>query len=609
MVFCFSLPFSFFSGFQQNERKLLRKQRPKEEEEILFCSSSSFRTKRKNAEPTEAADEHKRHKQQTFFSPLVLSPLSLSFSPSFELSLPHSSADVRLEKMKFPSTFPIRSKKIRERREREEREKRERREREEREKERERERKRERKFKMRAANTLRVSARIVSFARCSSSRKRRGGGSECSLSTSARRSVALFGRDVCRSSLIDTPEIDLWDEESLKEVQEGQGATFELGSEVPSAFEEHDAALTYDVVKEKCVFCDRSDLSLLQVSGADRLSFLHNQSTATTTSLAPGSVVDTTFVNAKAGVLDLATLLVQENSVLVLASPGNADVLLTHLEKHIFPRDDVKVTDISQRLSVFSIFGKESGEALKQLGMIEDLEENKQVLLNFEGYPVVVARASGLSLPGYTWLVDSNIAVEAWKLLAEKVEAKPMGSVAYERIRVADGRPALGKELTEKYNPLEAGLLHCLDLDKGCSIGQETIKRIYNKKGFLRRLWGLSSDKPVEIGADVLFEGKKIGFVTSACPDGGGQFIALAYLKEKVNRKQFSPETGDVVVGGNEARVKSLEYVHYPDFDEEEEGKSDPGEKSAEEVEEEKRKKKAEMKARMEEWLRQSKQA
>ena len=83
----------------------------------------------------------------------------------------------------------------------------------------------------------------------------------------------------------------------------------------------------------------------------------------------------------------------------------------------------------------------------------------------------------------------------------------------------------------------------------------------------------------------------------------------MAYLKEKVNRKQFSPETGDVVVGGNEARVKSLEYVHYPDFDEEEEGKSDPGEKSAEEVEEEKRKKKAEMKARMEEWLRQSKQA
>ena len=502
--------------------------------------------------------------------------------------------------MKFPSTFPIRYRPI-------EKDKRERKR--EREKERERERKRERKFKMRAANTLRVSARIVSFARCSSSRKRRGGGSECSLSTSARRSVALFGRDVCRSSLIDTPEIDLWDEESLKEVQEGQGATFELGSEVPSAFEEHDAALTYDVVKEKCVFCDRSDLSLLQVSGADRLSFLHNQSTATTTSLAPGSVVDTTFVNAKAGVLDLATLLVQENSVLVLASPGNADVLLTHLEKHIFPRDDVKVTDISQRLSVFSIFGKESGEALKQLGMIEDLEENKQVLLNFEGYPVVVARASGLSLPGYTWLVDSNIAVEAWKLLAEKVEAKPMGSVAYERIRVADGRPALGKELTEKYNPLEAGLLHCLDLDKGCSIGQETIKRIYNKKGFLRRLWGLSSDKPVEIGADVLFEGKKIGFVTSACPDGGGQFIALAYLKEKVNRKQFSPETGDVVVGGNEARVKSLEYVHYPDFDEEEEGKSDPGEKSAEEVEEEKRKKKAEMKARMEEWLRQSKQA
>lgn len=47
-----------------------------------------------------------------------------------------------------------------------------------------------------------------------------------------------------------------------------------------------------------------------------------------------------------------------------------------------------------------------------------------------------------------------------------------MGEDDWNAARVLDGRPAAGAELTEEFNPLEAGLYHAVSLNKGCYIGQ-----------------------------------------------------------------------------------------------------------------------------------------
>lgn len=50
--------------------------------------------------------------------------------------------------------------------------------------------------------------------------------------------------------------------------------------------------------------------------------------------------------------------------------------------------------------------------------------------------------------------------------------AIPMGEDDWNAARILDGRPAAGAELTEDYNPLEAGLYDMVSLNKGCYIGQ-----------------------------------------------------------------------------------------------------------------------------------------
>lgn len=59
---------------------------------------------------------------------------------------------------------------------------------------------------------------------------------------------------------------------------------------------------------------------------------------------------------------------------------------------------------------------------------------------------------------------------------------EPFGADCWEIARVLAGRPKAGAELTEDYNPLEAGLYHACSVTKGCSIGQETINKV--RQGF-----------------------------------------------------------------------------------------------------------------------------
>jgi len=93
--------------------------------------------------------------------------------------------------------------------------------------------------------------------------------------------------------------------------------------------------------------------------------------------------------------------------------------------------------------------------------------------------------------------------------------------------------------------------------------------------------------------------------VTSVCEDGGGKGLALGYLKMYLNREVFAAEGQTVSVGGVSAVVRPASYAQYPEQQEAEE-EALPEDDSEEE---EKRRKKAEMKARMEEWLKQSKES
>lgn len=99
-------------------------------------------------------------------------------------------------------------------------------------------------------------------------------------------------------------------------------------------------------------------------------------------------------------------------------------------------RLQVMIQDVSARCSMFVLMGAESASVLESLGITQLAKQplHAHTLLNFKGSPVLVAgthvRArlmiclcasapvgSGLSMPGYTMIVDDAVAGDLWLAL------------------------------------------------------------------------------------------------------------------------------------------------------------------------------------------------
>ncbi len=101
---------------------------------------------------------------------------------------------------------------------------------------------------------------------------------------------------------------------------------------------------------------------------------------------------------------------------------------------------------------------------------------------------------------------------------------------AYERARIEAGIPRMGADLDERTIPQEAGLERdAVSFTKGCFVGQELVCRIDTRGHVNRLLRRLRATEPLELGAEVSYGDKVVGFVTSAVDD-----VALAMLRREV---------------------------------------------------------------------------
>jgi len=289
----------------------------------------------------------------------------------------------------------------------------------------------------------------------------------------------------------------------------------------------------------------------IQVKGGDRLRFLHNQSTNDFYRLAPGQGCDTLFVTATARTIDLVTAYVLEESVLLRVAPSQRQALLSFLDRYIFFADQVTLTDTTDQTGVLSLMGPQSHQLLAQLSHEDWHQEppGSHRLTQLQDIPVRVAVGTGLGLPGYTLLMDRTKVPALWQQLVT-AGAVPMGDQAWEELRITQGRPLPGTELTTDYNPLEAGLWHLISFDKGCYIGQETIARLDTYKGVKQQLWGVQLGGPVAPGSLVTVGGEKVGQLTSVVTSERG-VRGLAYIRTRAGGAgltvQIGPVTGEIV--------------------------------------------------------------
>ena len=294
------------------------------------------------------------------------------------------------------------------------------------------------------------------------------------------------------------------------------------------------------------------------VSDADRLRFLHNQTTNNIQILKPGQGCETVFVNSTGRTLDLAAAYVLEEAVLISVSPQRRDFLLKWMDKYIFFSDKVQLKDITQETAAFMVLGTESDAVIETLGFKDLVDQpwGTHQSIEVEGVEIRAAVGSGLAIPGYQLI----LAAEQAEMLQNKLQelnVEALSDQAWEALRIQQGRPIPDAELTEDYNPLEAGLWHTISFTKGCYIGQETIARLNTYRGVKQHLWGLKLNQAVEAGTPILKDEEKIGTLTSITATDTG-FLGLGYIRSKSEAEGLN-----VQVGTSEGQLVSVPYISH----------------------------------------------
>ncbi|MEM1171993.1 MAG: folate-binding protein [Cyanobacteria bacterium P01_H01_bin.35] len=346
--------------------------------------------------------------------------------------------------------------------------------------------------------------------------------------------------------------------QKLQNIQTSNGATFK--DTIPVSFGNDTQAI--EATKQGVALCDRSHWGLIEISDDDRLRFLHNQSTNNFKILKPGESCETVFVTPTARTIDLATAYVTENNVLLLVSPIRCQQLVEWFDRYLFPMDKVEVKDISSEYAIFSLIGVEGKNLIAKLAGTTppDAPLASHQLISLGNVEIRVAVGSGLVTEGYTLIVPMNNAAEVWQMLVE-TGAVPMGDRLWQKLRIQEGRPAPDYELTDDYNPLEAGLWNTISFEKGCYIGQEIIARLNTYKGVKQRLWGVRLNGKAELGNVVQVGDKKVGKLTS-CTETNDGYFGLVYIRTKAGGVGLKVQVGDV-----EGEVVEVPFLTHQDID------------------------------------------
>jgi tRNA-modifying protein YgfZ len=267
----------------------------------------------------------------------------------------------------------------------------------------------------------------------------------------------------------------------------------------------------------QAIFIDLSKRAKFRITGADRLRFLNGQITNDLRKASETSAIEACILNAKGKTDAHIYVSASGDSFLVDAAADLRETLKVRLDRYVIA-DDVQIEDVTDQFSLFHA-----------------LSQHPPTVEN--GRIVSVRRFADL---GWDILGDAT----QYRASLEELSSRwaLCDSDAAEVMRIEQGIPSWGHELTNEIIPIEANLeQRAIDYQKGCYIGQEVISRIKMSGQTNKRLCGLISldNLPLQPGMKLAASsaaGKEAGWITSATRSKRlGKEIALGYVKRGFN--------------------------------------------------------------------------
>jgi len=301
--------------------------------------------------------------------------------------------------------------------------------------------------------------------------------------------------------------------------------------------------VAYPALVAGCALVDEPRREWLTVSGEDRLRFINGLVTCDVRDLQAGDGVYGFFVSSQGRILADVVITATERSLHLDLPPEQISSIADHILRYKVA-DRVNV-DPTGQYSQIVVAGPQSTALIEQFlhqSVGESVWSCRQVgdlwLHQEQRLGVAATRVLG---------AEKDVVALAKKL--EGAGAVRVGPDVVASVRIERGVPWFGVDFGDENFPQETGLEdQTVSYTKGCYLGQEIVARIHYRGHVNRRVSGLlGAESVIEPGTEILFEGERVGEVTSAAPSPSlGRPMALAMVHRKA-QEAVSLEDGTLL--------------------------------------------------------------
>ena len=314
-----------------------------------------------------------------------------------------------------------------------------------------------------------------------------------------------------------------------------RGAVFHRVGEWELPLHYGDTEAEYRALTQGVGLVDHSFQGRIRAYGKDALDLLNRLSTNKLETLPQGTGAATILTTNKGRVIDLLLVEAMADHLLMLTSPQQRQRILEWVDFYTFS-EDAHLEDVTDEEVMVSVVGPQAPQVVHALSGTDaaSLDRFHWVSTQVAGIQMPLLRTDLAGVPQYNLLAPASQAEAFWQAVLEAGEIHnitPVGSSALEALRVEQGIPSYGAELSEELNPLEARLLGFISFSKGCYIGQEVVTRLNTYQKVQRQLMGIALEEEAAVGDNVEQEGQPVGAITSVAWLPGKGWRALAYIR------------------------------------------------------------------------------
>ncbi len=288
-------------------------------------------------------------------------------------------------------------------------------------------------------------------------------------------------------------------------------------------------------------------LSVVEVSGADASTILHNLTTNEVRALGDGEGRETFITDVRGKTLGHVCLFKHQDGLRLVGPVGQSEAICSHIDRYTIREDaTAEIQDsefvgfvLTPELAAECGFGGDAEMALKSFACDTEIEGVTLQEVRWLGQNSVllclpVAQAErALDILGS--LVPAASQVQGAELMKQQVGSE----AAFHGARLVAGFPWYGVDLDESNLPQEADRdPETISFTKGCYLGQETVARLDAMGQVQKKLvrWKITGGEPLA-GTSLSADEKKVARLTSVASTEQHGVLAMGFAR----RSHFEP--------------------------------------------------------------------